>query len=119
MQRRDAGLRRGVALIETLIALVLLAFAGTGMVSLLAQTLNRDHDVHAREAETADAARLLGAIAVLPRSDLVDRIGVAREPALWLEVDQRSASLFDVVVRDTLRRTELVQTTLFRPDTAP
>ena len=44
--------RNGVALIETLIALVVLAFAGAGMISLLAQTLNSVHGLHERERDT-------------------------------------------------------------------
>lgn len=124
MWRADPGhrasrARRGAALIETLIALVVLAFAGAGMISLLAQTLARVHDLHARERDTAAAARALEATASLSRAELRARTGVTREPAIWLEIEQTTPSLFDVVARDTLGRAELLHTTIFRPDTAP
>ena len=108
--------RNGVALIETLIALVVLAFAGAGMISLLAQTLNSVHGLHERERDTTDAARLLEVVASLSHAQLVASVGVTRETALWLSVEQPAPSLFHVVIRDTLHRAELLHTTIYRPD---
>jgi Tfp pilus assembly protein PilV len=115
----DRRARRGAALIETLIALVVLAFAGAGMISLLAETLARVHDLHARERDTAAAARALETMASFSRAELRARVGVTRQPTVWVEINQSAPALFDVIARDTLVRAELLRTTIYRPDTLP
>jgi type II secretory pathway pseudopilin PulG len=110
--------RRGAALIETLLALVVLALAGAGMISLLSQTIARTHDLHDRERDTAVGERLMETVASWSKDDLTNNLGVLREPTLWLEIDRPSPVLFDVVLRDTLYHAELLRTTLYRPDSA-
>ena len=116
-QRRRA--RRGVALIETIVALVVLAFTGAGMIALLAQTLSAVKNLHTREREMTDAARSLERLSALNRAELLALAGVQRLPTIWLEIDPRADSLFNVVARDTLYRAELLHTTLYRPDSLP
>lgn len=117
--RRQPTLRRGAALVETLLALVVLAFTGAGMIALLAQTVNGEKHLHEREREMSEAVRALERVATFNRADLLERAGAQRLPSLWLEIVARPDSLFDVIVRDTLHRAELLHTTLYRPDSLP
>jgi hypothetical protein len=89
------------------------------MIALLAQTVTTVKDLHERERDLGQAVRVLERVASLNRADLLDRAGTRRLPAVWLEIDPRPDSLFNVVVRDTLRRVELLHTTLYRPDSLP
>ncbi len=115
--RRAERPRRGAALVETVIAIVLLAFAGVGMVALLGQTMGTVHQMRHREGEIADAGGAMDRMAAWTRADLEARAGETRWGAWKLQVSEPAEHLFDVSLRDTLTGAELLRTALYRPDT--
>ncbi len=101
-----------------MIALVILALTGAGLISLLTQTLASVHEMHAREAETSDAAAAIESVASYTRAQLIASTGTTRLPTVWLQVAQPEPSLFVIVVRDTLYDSELLRSAVYRPDSA-
>jgi len=109
--------RRGVALIDALIALVILATAGVGFVALLAQTASTLRGLRDRERLVYRASSRLAAISVLPRSELLGRLGETVDDDFVLRVSQSAGGLFDVAILQPHSSRLLVRTTLYRPDT--
>lgn len=111
---------RGVALLEVLVAIVILATAGIAFVELVGAGLRAEGDARAREATLGTEERLLTAHTLLLRQELDQRIGrrvvgefivdVQRpEPALYriAILQQRSAQVEDLVT--VVYRAELRQ----------
>ena len=110
--------RGGSALIEVLIALVLLAVSGTALVTLLGQTQRSIVTLRETERQTRDAAAELSALSVLGRSDLAARVGWTTAHGWSLRIDRLAADLFDVGIATSDTGAVLLRTALYRPDTA-
>lgn len=66
---------RGVALLEVLVAVLILSVAGLGFVDLVGAGTRAVGTARARERELADEERLLAAYTLLSRGDLDRRLG--------------------------------------------
>jgi type II secretory pathway pseudopilin PulG len=108
--------RRGSALIEVLVALLLLAISGTALITLLGQTTRSIVTVFATERQTRDAAAQLTRLSTLNRSDLIGRTGRGYVRGWWLAVDRANADLFDVSIAASDTGMVLLRTTLYRPE---
>lgn len=113
-----AKARRGASFIEVLVSLVLLAIAGTALITLLGQTAHSLESLHRSEVETRAAAFELSALAFLDRPALVARVGRSRPHGWSMQINRVSADLFDVSVAASDTGIVLVRTTLYRPDTS-
>ena len=109
--------RRGSSFIEVLLSLVLLAIAGTALITLLGQTVHSIEKLRDSEAQTRAAGFELSALASLDRSALLARVGTSRPHGWSMRIVRTSASLFDVTVAASDTGMVLVRTTLYRPDT--
>jgi prepilin-type N-terminal cleavage/methylation domain-containing protein len=105
---------RGFVLIEVLVALAILGFAGLALVEVASQslvTLDRAREV---EHRLADEDRLLAAHALLDRRDLGVRVGWRRVGPYDVRVDRLGFSLFRVSVGPADGAPDLI-TVVYRP----
>jgi Tfp pilus assembly protein PilV len=109
--------RSGATIIEVLIALVVLAIAGVGLITLLAQTLTSVHQVGGRQDEVRVAATLMDRAATWSRADLELHIGSTRTGRFVLTVGGLPGALYAVDVSDTTGAM-LLHTTFYRPDSS-
>ena len=112
---------RGAVLLEAVVALAILGTAALAMVASTRQATETVRLALRSEREIHDASAFLEAVALWPRADLERHLGDRPSGAWRLEVARVSPVLFDITVRDTLRGTILIGTTLFRraDDAAP
>ena len=110
--------RRGSAIIEALIATVLLATTGVALVTLLGQTEHSMRSTRTSEREVRDASEQLDRLVLLSRADIVAREGQTSFAGWSLSVTAIGSGLFDVAVAPTEASAPLLHTTIYRPDTA-
>ena len=116
--RMDADARSGSTFIEVLLSLVLLAISGTALVTLLGQTAHAIQNVRASEIQTRTAGLEVSALAQLDRAALIARVGRTR-PRNWsMQIDRVAPDLFTVRVSPSDTGLVLIQTSLYRPDSA-
>ena len=115
MNESCARNRKGMILIDALLAVAILSSAGVAFVTLLVSTLEFHGRVHEREIELGRAERILTATTLLTRSELEQRIGMrpAGDFAIW--VDRPEPRLFRVGVAPLARpEAELLATLVYR-----
>jgi type II secretory pathway pseudopilin PulG len=111
MARADAG----AALLEVIVAMTILATAGTAALATANQVAHTIELARAAEAEMRAASAFLEAVSLWTREDLDRRLG-EREQGRWrLRIDRPVPVLYVVVLRDTLGH-ELLRTALHRPE---
>jgi prepilin-type N-terminal cleavage/methylation domain-containing protein len=106
--------RRGVALLEVLVALAILGIAGLALVEVASQSLVALDRAREVEQRVADEDRLLAAYALLNRRDLGARIGWRRVGPYDVRVDRLDFSLFRVAIGPADAGPDLV-TVIYRP----
>ena len=109
--------RRGSSFIEVLSSLVLLAIAGTALITLLGQTAQSLENLRAAEVQTRAAAFELSALATLDRAALAGRVGRTRSHGWSMQITRPAPNLFDVAVAASDTGMVLLRTKLYRPDT--
>jgi hypothetical protein len=109
---------RGIALLEVLVTLVILALAGAAMIRVLSQSVLDADATAQRELEMAAVERALVTASMLDRSDLLDRLGSRTLGEFVMHVERPERYLFRIAVArlETPDVEELV-TVVFRPDT--
>ena len=108
-------IRGGSALIEVLVAIVLLATAGTGLVTLLGQTSQSMRTTLESERLTRRASEELNRLVLLDRAALLSRAGRSRSHGLTLDVDPLGQGLFAIRIAESDTTIVLLGTTLYRP----
>jgi type II secretory pathway component PulJ len=109
--------RRGAALVEVLVSLVLLATAGTALISFLGQTSRTLRHLRDQERISLRASAQLEALVTWDRSTFLNRIGRTRIGDWTLFVGQTTTDLFDVAIAESDTSAVLLRTTVYRPDT--
>ena len=104
--------RRGIALLEVLAALTLLAIAGLTLTAVLRNSLAVHVRAVAAERELREAHRVLTAMTLLRREDLVRRIGVQRVGTLTVAVSRPEQALYRIASADTLAPDEALLVTV-------
>ncbi len=92
---------RGVALLEVLIALVILATAGVSLVGLLGAGLRGEQDARERERTLANEDRLLAGLTLLKRADLDRRIGRHEVGEFVVDVQRPERTLYRIAIAQT------------------
>jgi hypothetical protein len=110
--------RQGAALIEALVAVVMLATTGTALITLLGQTRHSMRTVRDGERQIRDASMRLDHLVLLGRSDFLAREGRSSLAGWSLVVTQVNATLFDVSIAVSDTSAPLLGTTIYRADTS-
>ncbi|MEO8139367.1 MAG: prepilin-type N-terminal cleavage/methylation domain-containing protein [Gemmatimonadota bacterium] len=107
---------RGIALLEVLVALTILGTAGLSLVGMLREASAAETATAREEHEVQTAGRVLGALTLLNRTELEQRIGVHPVGEYSVDIARPEATLFRLGVsrRDRPHRT-LLATVVFRP----
>jgi Tfp pilus assembly protein PilV len=108
--------RRGSALLEVMISLVVLGSSGVAMLALLGQTSRTMRSARDTEREVRQASAELDRFVMYDRATLIAFVGRSMVRGWTLDVTQPAAELFDVAIsRDGAA--PLLRTTFYRPDT--
>ena len=113
----EARMRRGALLLEVVVGITVLAIAGVGWVTLLAQTRASIAEVRQREALTREASDLLQRYRIFGANELDARVGVRREGTLAIEVTSIAPHLYGLAALDSSGRKVLLTTTVYARDT--
>jgi type II secretory pathway component PulJ len=90
--------RGGIALLEVLIALAILAIAGIGFVELVGTGLRVEHDSRIREQTVATEDRLLAALTLLKRGELDQRLGRRQIGEFIVDIQRPERTLYRIAV---------------------
>lgn len=108
---------RGAALLEALVALMLLSLAGVSAVELVRSAARSERSMRITELRLREADRLLTTYSLLIRPELDQRVGAQPHGALAVLVQRPERRLYRLAVVDTLwPRQELLVTVVFRED---
>ena len=111
---------QGIALLEVLVALTILGTTGLALAAATSQALATEHLAERAEVELLAADRLLSAMTLLNRRDLVMRIGRHQVGDFVVDVQRPEPGLYRLAVADTLPPyTERLVTVVHRPEPAP
>jgi type II secretory pathway component PulJ len=100
---------RGVALLEVVAALVIVAMAGLSLISLTAEGLRATVAAATRERELADTERLLAAYSLLTRNELDQRLGDRTVGRYVVDVQRPERALYRIALDNLV-------TVVYRPD---
>lgn len=114
----DRRARRGTALLDVAIALVLLGLSGVALLGILGQTARSMRSTRDTERELRSAAAELDRFVAYDRAAMLARVGVESTHGWTITTAQLPNDLFDVRVGRT-PATPLLRTTFYRPDTTP
>lgn len=110
---------RGVALLEVLVALVILATAAIALVELVDAGTRALTVARVRERELADEDRLLSAYTLLARSDLDRRLGTRDVGPYLVNVQRPEPVLYRIAVsREKAPDVEDLVTVVYRQEPA-
>lgn len=98
---RCARARRGLTLIEVLVAVAILGVGAGAWASLAGQGIDAMRATHARETEFQRADNELVRASLWSRTQLEASVGVHRVAGLQIVVERASAALFAVAVADS------------------
>ena len=117
MRTRGLNLRcrDGVALLEAIVALLILATAGVAMLGATSQAIRATRVARDADRTMRDADALLNATALWPREELDQRLGSRPQGALLMRIDRVLWNLYVVSLRDSSAASDLLRTTLYRP----
>ena len=107
--------RAGSALLDVVVALVVLGLSGTGLIALVGQSAHSVRHVRDAEREVRRASDQLARLVVADRARLLAMVGQTVSHGWIVTIVQSSPDLFDVVIADTTA--PVLRTTLYRPDT--
>jgi type II secretory pathway component PulJ len=108
--------QRGVALLETLIALAILSVAGLSVVALVDSLIRTQSEATRREETLTTAGRVLGAATLLKKEELDQRLGTRETGEFFLDVQRPESSLYRIAIGESSAPTlELLVTVIYRP----
>lgn len=107
--------RPGVALLEAIIALTILAFAGIVAVSLTASAASAVHRVRGAEKDMRAANAFLAAVSLWTRDDFDRHLGDRVQGHWLMRVDRPEPTIYIAVLSDSASRVELLHTSFYRP----
>lgn len=113
--RRTDHARAGVALLEVLVALVILGSAGLAMISLALHAGQAVRRAEVSEAEMRRASDFLMHVSLWERIDLDRHLGDHRQGEWRLEVTRPTEALYHLALRDSTGAHLVLAATLYRP----
>lgn len=107
----------GSVLLEVLIAITVLALAGSSAIAVAVESVRVAQVAREHEQQVRTASAFMDAVALWPRADLDRRLG-RREQGRWiLHVERAAPTLYMLRIDDAATATELLRTAVFRRDT--
>jgi hypothetical protein len=110
--------RCGSALLDVVIALVVLGLSGVAMLTLLGQATQSVRKVRNTEREVRRASDELGRFVIYDRAQLISMLGRSASHGWSIVVRREAADLFDVAVAESDTSALLLETSVYRPDTS-
>jgi hypothetical protein len=111
---------RGVVLLEVLVAVVILATAGIGMVELVGFGMRAEREARLRETTLATEERVLSALTLLTRTELDQRIGRRRIGEFIVDVQRPERTLYRIALLQAQSpQVEDLVTVVYRVDNVP
>src|SRR5438445_656983 len=111
---------RGVVLLEVLVAVVVLATAGIGLVELVGSGLRAERDARLREGTLATEERLLSALTLLTRKEFDQRIGRRRIGEFIVDVRRPEHTLYRIaLLQEQSPQVEDLVTVVYRAENKP
>jgi type II secretory pathway pseudopilin PulG len=107
--------RPGIALLEALVALLIVTVAGLAATAAVRQGAESVRRAEAADAELAEASAFFDAVALWPREDLDRHLGDRPEGGWRLHVDRPIPTLYLVTLVDSTNTRTLLRTALYRP----
>lgn len=108
--------RRGAILLETLVALAVLATIGSTAAWTASESIRAVGRAREHESRVRLANRLLTAVSLWPRDDLDRHLGWRNQGPLRMRIDRPNPVLYEVTLRDGVTGTVLLSTRLFRSE---
>jgi len=116
MRRRELGTRRGLVLLEVIVALSILSVAGVSVVSLAASALSTMARANQADVASQHGNHFFDAVSLWPRADLDRHLGDRLEGPWRLRVERPIPTLYVVSLRDSTTDRILFATSLYRPE---
>jgi Tfp pilus assembly protein PilV len=107
--------RRGSALIEVLVAIVVLAIGGTSLITLLGQTAYSMRTTFESQRLALAASDEMNRLVIVQRSDLLARVGHRMDRGWVVDIEAAPPSLFSVGIAQSDTGAVLLHTILYRP----
>lgn len=108
--------RKGAVLLEAIVAVVILAVAGTAAVTLVSQSADAVRRARGADAEARQASAFLHAVSLWTREDLDRRLGDRPQGGWRLQVQRPTPTLYEVALVDSARTHVILRTSLFRAE---
>lgn len=105
-----------MALLETLVALVMLMTAGATIVALAVEASHATGHAAAAERELRRANGFFVAVTLWPREDLDRHLGSHEQGPWRLEVERSTPALYTLTLSDSLGARTLLRTIVYRPE---
>ncbi|HEX8361679.1 MAG TPA: hypothetical protein VF613_16300 [Longimicrobium sp.] len=107
----------GAALLEVIVAVAILATAGTAAVAMTSESARAVERARDADRRVREASAFMDAVALWTRGDLDRRLGERPQGPWLLRIDRPANELYTAALVDSGGR-ELLRTDLFRPDTS-
>lgn len=107
--------RRGTVLLEVVVAVTILAIAGTALVITASQTAESLRTARERDREMLAASAFLDAVVLWPRADLDRRLGERTQGPWRMYLSRTSRTLYTVTLTDTVTGAALLRTEIYKP----
>ena len=114
-ERRGRRASRGVALLEALIALLVLGTAGAVVSALVIESGSAVERARHAEAELRRANGFFALVTLWPRADLDRHLGERGQGPWRLRVERVSPSLYALTLSDSTGVRALLHTVVYRP----
>jgi type II secretory pathway component PulJ len=109
--------RQGIALLEVLVAMVILATAGLALVEFVGYGMRAEREARLRETTLAGEERLLAALTLLKVHELDQRIGRRQVGEFIIDVQRPEPSLYRVALAlEESPGVEELVTVVYRPE---
>jgi Tfp pilus assembly protein PilV len=106
--------RRGISIVEVLVALTLIGVTGGAYLALIAETSAHLASAARREERVHQAVRVLEALELAPRDTLLNLAGRRFHRGHLVTVSATASGLFSIRVADAESQAELAATHVFR-----
>ncbi|MBA2684457.1 MAG: prepilin-type N-terminal cleavage/methylation domain-containing protein [Gemmatimonadaceae bacterium] len=112
---RLADSREGFALLEVIVALTILACAGTVAVTLTSEASSAVHHIRGAEKDIRAASAFLASVSLWTRADFDRHLGDRVQGDWIMRIGRPEPSLYSASLLDSASRSELLRTEFYRP----